>query len=439
MPQFPPHMPQDRPSPAVSKNSALTSHALCASCRGAVSSCPGGLRADCPVAPQGLTGLAPLVAPPAGELLRVVQVVNVRWFNATAWYGLFLSRLLKDAGHEVRVLALPGTDSFTKAEEWDLDPTPLPLNSANPLTVASLAASLARLVRGFRPHVVNCHRGESFILWGLLKAAGYPFALVRTRGDQRAPKGNLPNRFTHSRLADAVIATNSRTADDLRRILLVPEAQIHTIPGGVDTRRFFPDPEGRARVRAEWGLRDEETAVGILGRFDAVKGQKELIEAVATLRWEGRRDLRLILAGFPTSTSLDKVQTWLADAGMADAAIITGKHPDVRACINALDLGVVASVGSEAIARAALEIMACAVPLISTDVGVMPDLLEPAALVPPADSAALAEGIRRFLDDAAWGPELIRSQHERMRSLTEHEFLAQTLAVYRTVLNKSST
>ena len=38
--------------------------------------------------------------------LRVIQVVNVRWFNATAWYGLFLSRLLKDAGHEVLVLGL---------------------------------------------------------------------------------------------------------------------------------------------------------------------------------------------------------------------------------------------------------------------------------------------------------------------------------------------
>lgn len=390
------------------------------------------------MAPQSLTGLVPLVPPPVTDRLRVIQVVNVRWFNATAWYGLFLSRLLKDAGHEVRVLALPGTDSFAKAVEWGLAPVPLPLNSANPLTVVGLAASLATLVRDFRPHVVNCHRGESFILWGLLKAAGYPFALVRTRGDQRAPKGNLPNRFTHSRLADAVIATNSRTADDLRRILRMPEAQIHTILGGVDIQRFSPDPEGRARVRAEWGLRDEEAAVGILGRFDAVKGQKELIEAVAMLRREGRRNLRLVLAGFPTSTSLDEVQSWIAGAGMADATIITGKHPDVRACINALDLGVVASVGSEAIARAALEIMACGVPLISTSVGVMPDLLEPAALVPPAGSAALAKGIRRFLDDPAWGPELARSQHERMQGLTEQEFLARTLAVYRKTLDKNA-
>ena len=434
MPQRPSLTQPDSPAPAVSKDSTSAPHALCSTCRGAVHSCPGGLRPDCPVAPQSLTGLVPLAAPPATEFLRIIQVVNVRWFNATAWYGLFLSRLLKDAGHDVRVLALPGTDSFAKAAEWGLNPLPLPLNSANPLVAARLAVSLATLLRDFRPHVVNCHRGESFILWGLLKAAGYPFALVRTRGDQRAPKGNMPNRLAHARLADAVIATNSRTADDLRRILRVPEAQIHTIFGGVDTTRFYPDPEGRARVRAEWGLTDTETAVGLLGRFDTVKGQKELIEAMAALRREGRQNLRLVLAGFATSTTLDEVKAWITAAGMAESTIITGKHPDVRACIAALDLGVVASVGSEAIARAALEIMACGVPLISTNVGVMPDLLAPAALVRPADSEALAQGIRRFIDDAAWGRELAHTQSERMQSLTEQAFLSQTLAVYRKVL-----
>ncbi|MDP3425791.1 MAG: glycosyltransferase family 1 protein, partial [Humidesulfovibrio sp.] len=41
----------------------------------------------------------------------VFQVVNVRWFNATAWYGLYLSRLLQEAGHRVVVLTLDGTES----------------------------------------------------------------------------------------------------------------------------------------------------------------------------------------------------------------------------------------------------------------------------------------------------------------------------------------
>ena len=48
---------------------------------------------------------------------RSIQVVNVRWFNATAWYGLELARLLNAAGHESRVVALADTETFAKAEE----------------------------------------------------------------------------------------------------------------------------------------------------------------------------------------------------------------------------------------------------------------------------------------------------------------------------------
>jgi hypothetical protein len=40
------------------------------------------------------------------EKLRLIQVVNVRWVNATAWYALFLARLLKEAGHQVLTLGL---------------------------------------------------------------------------------------------------------------------------------------------------------------------------------------------------------------------------------------------------------------------------------------------------------------------------------------------
>ena len=47
--------------------------------------------------------------------------------------------------------------------------------------------TLHRLLRKFKPHVVNCHRGEGFFLWAMLRQRMNSFALVRTRGDQRPP------------------------------------------------------------------------------------------------------------------------------------------------------------------------------------------------------------------------------------------------------------
>lgn len=374
--------------------------------------------------------------------LRIVQVVNVRWLNATAWYGLFLARILRDAGHDVRVIGLGGTDSFAKAAAWGLNPIDCPFNSSNPIRIAEAYGKIRRLVREFAPHIVNCHRGEGFILWSMVKSAysGIPFALIRTRGDQRLPRGGIINRYLHTDAADAVIATSSSIAKSMDSILHVPAARVYTVHGGVDTGTFYPDPEGRAKMRASLGLGAGHTAVGLVGRFDAVKGQKELIHAFARMRekmGEKAAGARLVLAGFATpSTSADAVKGWAGAANVAEAVIYPGRCDDVRGLMNALDVGVVASLGSETIARVALEIMACGVPLIGTRVGVMPDLLQTDALVPPGDEEALAGALCRFMADASYGPELCHVQGERMKSLSEKEFYAQTMRVYRSAMNR---
>ena len=364
--------------------------------------------------------------------MRVIQVVNVRWFNATAWYGVELARLGRAAGHPSLVAGLADTPPLAKAEELGLPCAALPFNTRMPLAWPSLLVRMRALVRDFRPDVVNCHRGEAFVLWAALKAMLPPkerFALVRTRGDQRLPQASLSNRFLHTRAADAVIATNTRMARHFTEAMGVPAERLHTVLGGVDTRRFAFDPAGRERTRAQLGCAPDECVVGLLGRFDRVKGQKECIEAVAGLVREGL-SVRLVLIGFATAMSEEEIRTWIDASGIGDRVTITGKVDDVPAWISALDAGVIASLWSETIARAALEIMACDRPLLSTDVGVMPDLLPAEALCPPGDVSALAALIRRAATEPAWRDHLRAVNRARMPELDSFSFWEQTLAIY---------
>lgn len=362
--------------------------------------------------------------------MRSIQVVNVRWFNATAWYAMYLSRLLQEAGHEVLVLGLPGTLSARKGEEWGLPMRLLDLNTGTPWGIAALYAKLKGLVRDFRPDVVNCHRGEAFLLWGLLKKELGGFGLVRTRGDQRLPKANIVNRWLHNDVCDAVITTNSPMTRHFRSAFGVPEQKLHEILGGVDTDVFHPDPGARQRIREELGYADSDFVVGLLGRFDRVKGQLELIRAVSRLYHGGMTNIRLLLLGFDSATPEAAVQGWIAENGIGPITAITGKRPDIGACLNALDLGVVASLWSETIARAALEIMATGVPLIGSDVGVMPDLLAPPAIFPAGDEDAMTRKIREAMTDSGLVATLANGQRNRMADLSGRDFLARTLAVY---------
>jgi glycosyltransferase involved in cell wall biosynthesis len=378
------------------------------------------------------------------SFLRIIQVVNVRWYNATAWYALSLSRLLADAGHRVKVLALAGTEPFEKARRMGLDTQAAALNSVNPAHLLRESRHLRHLTSAFRPQVVNCHRGEGMLLWGQMKLLDNSFALVRTRGDQRSPRKNMFNRYLYSRLCDAVITTNSRTQAQCREFFALDEAGLFMIPGGVDRKRFAFNPQARVELRRRYGIAEDDVTLGLVGRFDPVKGHKELFDAIALIR-DGLRRLtpggpgpfRLMLIGFPANISLERMRGMLRERGLEERTIITGKVDNVAEHISCLDLAVAPSQGSEAIARAALELMSCGIPLIGTDVGVMPDLLAPEALVPAADPQALAALLFRALTGADFRHGLREEQAAAMPRFSQEHFLEQTLAAYEQAMRRN--
>ena len=176
--------------------------------------------------------------------------------------------------------------------------------------------------------------------------------------------------------------------------------------------------------------------VGLLGRFDRVKGHRETIKAVARLHKGGMSNIRLFLIGFDTAMTSDQIQAHIKNAGIEAITRISGRREDVGACISALDIGVVASLWSEAIARSALEIMAAERPLVSTDVGVMPDLASPALLVKPEDVEGLAQAIGMVARQSDLLDEVLAAQKRTLSQLTLDEFLKRTLNLYQSLLDE---
>ncbi|WP_319759077.1 glycosyltransferase family 4 protein [Maridesulfovibrio sp.] len=367
--------------------------------------------------------------------MRIFQVINVRWFNATSWYALYLSKLLQDAGHDVLVITVPNSETEATALEMGLNVKTIELNSARPHKLIKACSQVFALVKKHKPHMVNCHRGEAFFWWGILRKIRMGFKLVRTRGDQRLPKSDFFNRYLHSKIADAVVVTNKRMADHFLKKMELDESRLWLIHGGVDSDKFHFNPQGREKIRKQFGFSDNDIVVGMLGRFDRVKGQKELIEALAKTRINVQgKSIKLFLIGFPTATSKHEVDTWLKDNNIADITAISGKCEDVNACISAIDIGVVASLWSETIARAALEIMACDRPLISTSVGVMPDLLPEQAIVPPQDVTQLSLKLTETINRPEFLEELVVEHKRTMSQLSGENFLKRTMTLYQSIM-----
>ncbi|XPV77243.1 MAG: glycosyltransferase family 4 protein [Desulfovibrio sp.] len=370
--------------------------------------------------------------------MKIFQVINVRWFNATAWYALYLSQLLQKEGHDVVVITEPGTACDAKAQEMGLRTVPINLNSANPAIFGPAAKQVIQLLRKEKPDVVNCHRGEGFFFWGFLKKLGFKFKLIRTRGDQRLPKSDFLNRWLHAEVADAVVTTNRRMAEHFLSKMKTPEQNVWLVHGGVDTETYHYDRSGRDRVRKEFGYSEKHFVVGLLGRFDKVKGQRELIESVSILYHKRNyKNIRLCLIGFETATKEREVYNWLKRFNIEEITTITGKRNDISACISALDLGVVPSLWSEAIARAALEIMACERPLISSNVNVLPDLVPSQGVFRAGDLAVMTKLIQKAIDSSEYREQLLDAHGRIMSQMTGEDFMRRTLNLYQSALEKA--
>lgn len=145
----------------------------------------------------------------------------------------------------------------------------------------------------------------------------------------------------------------------------------------------------RIKIRDEFKIAADDFAVGIVGRFDPVKGHKNLIKAVAKLYHGGMKNIRLVIAGFDAVSSTADIEKMLAEYNIKDITVMTGKREDIADIYNCLDVCVVSSLGSEAICRVGMEAMACGVPLITSDTGVLPEISK--NVYPKDDWEALAE------------------------------------------------
>lgn len=326
--------------------------------------------------------------------MKFFHLVNVRWYNATAWYALNLCKLLQGMGYKVVVGVLPDSEPEEKAKEMGLDIYVDRLISKKPVEIMQVASRLGDFLDKFQPDNITCHRGEFFWYLALTKIAKKPnWSLVRVRGDERKPKANIFNKIMHNRIADRVILSGKVIENYFLQDLKTPKEKLNVIYGGVDLNRFRFDPSGRERVRKEFGFGDDDIVVGIVGRYCLVKGHKYLMEAVASLRKEDKR-YKLLMVTDNGSLDIAKLKEAVKNSELDNYAFVTGFRDDVVACMSAIDVGVVASIGSETICRVAFELMATGVPLVATDVGVLPEVTPTGNIVPAKDSKALAEKIK---------------------------------------------
>ena len=289
----------------------------------------------------------------------------------------------------------------------------LPMN--NPLDLTA-AKKLAQLVKREGYDVIHAQYPRENYIAILAKAFGCKAKTVFTSHlimDQPQPWKLLNRIFTPKNHAVLTVCTHGRQVLENNG---VAKDKIRVVFNGVDAAARAPRDRS---VLDEFGIGPNEKVISILTRFSEEKGVPFLLRSIARLKEITSVPFRLLLVGSGPDFERDK--KLLPELGIEDKVILTGYRNDTPRLLAASDIYLNSS-ASEAMSFAILEALGAGVPLVVTDVGGNPELVNTGEicgiLAPYGDENAYAAAIRTLLEDDA-----LRARYAAAaRSKAEREF-----------------
>ncbi len=217
------------------------------------------------------------------------------------------------------------------------------------------------------------------------------------------------------RRADAVIfgAESQRQLWRERYGVGMPPQESAVLYNGVDTFRFTPrgGPAERARISISTRL-----VIGTVARLRPEKAHTDLVRATAALRARGF-DVGALMVGEGEARA--DIEAEIARLHLEPYVHLAGESGDVRPYLGCLDVFVLTSVAVETFSNAALEAMASGLPIVSSDIGGMPELLAFGGGLgySPGNVEELTERLAWLLED----PERrVRLGRQARRAAVEH-------------------
>lgn len=335
--------------------------------------------------------------------MRIIARLNIG--GPAVHVALLTAGLNDDAFQSTLVTGVIGPeegDMSYFARALGVEPVVIPTMQREIAPLADLRTlfALVRLIRRVRPNVVHTHTAKAGFI-GRLAAfvAGVPVIVHTFHGHVfegyfgRAKTGAfIQLERAAARISDAILTISDRLRDDLIRLRIAPPERIRVVPLGLPLAGLADLDGLRDSLRQEMGYSTDHRLVGMIGRLVPIK-RHELFLAAARRVIDEVPQARFLIVGDGECRA--DLEAATAQLGLTEVVRFTGWRTDLAPVYADLDAVVISSL-NEGTPVSIIEAMAAGVPVISTAVGGVPDLLregELGRLVPPEDPAALAEAI----------------------------------------------
>ena len=372
--------------------------------------------------------------------LRVAVLTQYFPTSAQPWAGHSAYQTLRPLGHlcdlhvfypEARYpawLTPPGARRPALDRSWsppDVPATYLPYPLlpviSRPFNGWLMSRRLLPAVRAFAPDLILNYvvYPDGFAALRIARALKVPVVLTAIGSDLNRMSDRLVAALTRFTLRHAGRTTT--VSGDLRRTAIrlgAPADRTRAILNGCDTSVF--QPRSRDEARQALSLDPSAEIIVYVGRLDFRKGLVELIEAIAQLR-QNRSNARCYIIGDGPDKLLLTAAIARHDIAAQVTLIPSCPTQGVAQWMAAADLVTLPSY-REGCPNVVLEALAAGRPVVATNVGGIPELMDDTCgrLIPDHDAPALAQALNEVLAQC-WNAEAISSRHSRSWQDVAHD------------------
>jgi len=282
---------------------------------------------------------------------------------------------------------------------------------------------LAALLKREKIQILHLHNSTAFF-YGVIagKITRVPVIIYTEHARDIFPniKVRIADKILSS-FTDKVIVV----ADYLKKNLIKYEwfnpSKIITIYNGADETKFN-NKYNVDEVKRDLGLFGRKKIVGIVARLDPIKNHKCLIKA-----------MQIVVKHYPDTILLvigdgalrDELKAFARESNLLNNIYFLGTRQDIPQLLAIMDIFVLCSI-SEGLPMTLLEAMAAGKPIIATNVGGIPEIIEHGingVLIPPDNPDILADAIKKLIDDT----EKAKQMGSMAREKFENNFTLSTM------------
>lgn len=363
----------------------------------------------------------------ASASVRVLHLNTARTWRGGEQQVLYLVKGLRDLGVTQAVSGMAGSVLQERILEEEI-----PFHESNPKSELDFKAAkrIARFMKENRYTILHAHTGRAHAI-GLLTRRFFAKdikLIVSRRVDFPAKPNFLSKKKYTSGLIDRYIAIS----DNVKRILMIdgvaPE-RISVAYSGIDPDRFadLPDP---SVIRTEFMVPENKFIFLNVAALVDHKDQSVLLAAAKILMEQGR-DYRLFIAGEGSLRS--KLENLIEKYALGAHVTLTGFRKDVVAFLSAADCFVMSS-KEEGLGTSVLDAMACSLPVVTTDGGGLPEMVDHGKggfVVPKRNPHELARAMAAIMDNSRLLKKAGKYNRKRVEDFHYKETAKATMQVYK--------